>query len=102
MMTATPAPRTPGPVSRRCAAGGEDALPVDGVHRDLMVEKGFDETGIVDLQPLGGKRRAAAAIVPGVLEPVRIDDKESVFVRQLVEFVFGIIAHARGIAPGRV
>jgi hypothetical protein len=30
-----------------------------------------------------------ASIVPGVFEPVRIDDKESVFVRQLVEFVFG-------------
>jgi len=30
------------------------------------------KTGVVDLQPLGGKRRATAAIVPGVVEPVRI------------------------------
>src|SRR5258708_506814 len=73
-------------------SNGEDALAVDGVRRDLMVEKGFDETGIVDFQPLGRERRAAAAIVPGVLEPVRIDDKEAVFVRQRVELVVGIIA----------
>jgi hypothetical protein len=29
----------------------EDALPVDRVRRYLMVEKAFDETGVVDLQP---------------------------------------------------
>jgi hypothetical protein len=34
-------------------AGGEDALPVDRVRRCLVVEKAFDETGVVDLQPLG-------------------------------------------------
>ena len=83
-------------------AGGEDAFPVDRVRRYLMVEKAFDETGVVDLQPLGGKWRAAAAIVPGVVEPIRIHDQKSVFVRQLVEFVVGILAHTRGIAAGRM
>jgi hypothetical protein len=69
------------------------------VRRYLIVEKAFDETGVVDLQPLRGKWRAAAAIVPGVVEPIRIHDQESVSVRQLVEFEIGILAHTRGIAP---
>jgi hypothetical protein len=30
-------------------AGREDAFLVDAVRRDLMVEKGFDETDVVDL-----------------------------------------------------
>jgi hypothetical protein len=92
-------------VGELCAigpAGGEDALPVDRVRRYLEVEKAFDETGVVDLQLLGGKWRAAAAIVPGVADPIRIHDQESVLVRQFVEFVIGIFAHTRGIAPRRM
>ena len=64
-----------------------------------MVEKAFDETNVVDLHELGGKWRAAAAIVPGVAEAIRIHDQESVSVRELVEFEIGILAHAVGIAP---
>src|SRR5262249_61260415 len=74
-------------VGELCAigpAGGEDALPVDRVRRYLEVEKAFDEASVVDLEPLGGKWGATAAIVPGGGEPIRINDEQSVLFRELI------------------
>ena len=83
-------------------AGGEDALPVDLVVGGLLLDHRVDEALVVDVHAARGLRRSLAAIVPGRLEAVGIDDDKAVGVGEHVEFLAGDLAHPLAVAARAV